>query len=75
MTTAEARRLIGNNYRIAQVLGIHRSTVGRWGRMVPKLYRETLQVALHAQCKSHGWQTPIDEVRAAIKLAKARPHV
>lgn len=42
MTTAEARRAFGNNNQIAKFLGINRSSVGRWGRMVPKAHVEKL---------------------------------
>lgn len=43
MTTAEARRLFGSNYAIAKIVNVNRSTVGRWGRMVPEAFRPVLE--------------------------------
>lgn len=42
MTKAAAKRKHGSLYRIAQVLGVNRSTVGRWGRNVPARYVQQL---------------------------------
>jgi DNA-binding transcriptional regulator YdaS (Cro superfamily) len=33
----KAVKLFGSDYRLAKALGIHRSAVSRWGRIVPEL--------------------------------------
>jgi DNA-binding transcriptional regulator YdaS (Cro superfamily) len=43
MTKREALKMFGSYYRIAQVLGIHRSNIGRWKRGVPKKRAEQLR--------------------------------
>lgn len=49
MTTARARQLIGSYYRIAILCGIHRSSVGRWGKYVPQRHLKTIiEAAYHA---------------------------
>ena len=35
MKTADAIDHFGNKNKLAKVLGLHRSTVGRWGEIVP----------------------------------------
>lgn len=48
MTKREALKMFGSYYRIAQVLGIHRSNIGRWKRGVPKKRAEQLR-KIHGQ--------------------------
>jgi hypothetical protein len=45
MTKAEAKRFFGSYNKIAQILELHRSSVGRWGRMVPAKHRHALLTA------------------------------
>jgi hypothetical protein len=56
ITVAEARRKFGSNYHIARLVGVHKSTVGRWGRMVPKEHAPKL-VELPAARLKRGRET------------------
>ncbi len=53
MTKREALKMFGSYYRIAQVLGIHRSNIGRWKRGVPKKSEKELLSALE-RYKANG---------------------
>ncbi len=43
MTKAAAKRKHGSLYRIAQICGLNRTTVGRWGKFVPPVHVAILE--------------------------------
>ncbi len=45
MTKAAAKRKHGSYYRIGQIVGRHRSVVGRWGKYVPAEHVAALEAA------------------------------